>query len=182
MLHVSKITRNGKEFNLIASGALAFKMYNKILKEPVFENQKIRNYSILCDGLATSPLFKPDPEVKSVYFAIVSDLDKESNNALCLKMAEQRLNNGYAVCEVIAMYYNERYYRAVKKMRASFDELIELNKPGVNSSRPLHYTDQQNCLLSEYSVMFAKILYHISLEDFAPSRVLRFENQDHEAV
>ena len=181
MLHLTRITRNGKEFNLIASGALAFKMYTKILKDPVFENQKSRSYSILCDSIASSPLLKPDPEVSSVYFAIVSDLDKESNNALCLKMAEGRLNNGYAVCEVIAMYYNERYYRAVKKMRASFDELIELNKPGVNHSRPLHYTEQQNCLLTDYSIMFAKILYHTTLEDFSPNRVLKFENQQHEA-
>ena len=182
MLHISKITRHGKEFNLIASGALAFKVYNKILKEPVFENLKIKSYSVLCDGIATSPVFQSDPEINSVYFAIVSDLDKETNNALCLKMAQERLQNGYAVCEVIAMYYNERYFRAVKQLRNSFDELFELNRPSVNQSKTLLYSDQQNCLLTDYSITLAKILYHITLEDFNPGRVLKFENQQVEAA
>src|SRR5690606_1275488 len=142
MLHISKICRNGKEFNLIASGALAFKVYNKILKEPIFENLKIKSYSLLCDALPNSPLFNSDPDVQSVYFAIISDLDRETNNALCLKMGEERLRNGYAVCEVIAMYYNERYFRAVKQLRNSFDELVELNKPSVNQSRALVYSEQ----------------------------------------
>lgn len=182
MLHISKIVRNGKEFNLIASGALAFKIYNKILKEPVFENLKIKSASILCDAIATSPLFKADPAVNSVYFAIVSDLDKETNNALCLRMGQERLNNGYAVCEVIAMYYNERYFRAVKQLRNSFDELFELNKPSVNQSKALLYSEQQNCLLTDYSLTLAKILYHTTLEDFNPGRVLKFENQQVEAA
>src|SRR6478735_7542951 len=182
MLHISKIVRNGKEFNLIASGALAFKVYNKILKEPVFENLKIKSYSILCDAIATSSVFKSDPGVNSVYFAIVSDLDKETNNALCLKMGQERLQKGYAVCEVIAMYYNERYFRAVKQLRNSFDELFELNRPSVNQSRALLYSEQQNCLLTDYSITLAKILYHTSLEDFNPGRVLKFENQHIEAA
>jgi hypothetical protein len=182
MLHISKIIRNGKEFNLIASGALAFKIYNKILKEPVFENQKIRSYSLLCNNLESNPLFNADPDLKKVYFVIVSDLDKESNDAICLKMLSERQRNSYAVCEVIAMYYNERYFRAVKKMRNSFDELLELNKPGLNQSKAMLYSEQQSCLLTEYSLAIAKMLYHTTLEDFNPGRVLKFENQHKEAA
>jgi hypothetical protein len=182
MLHISKISKNGKEFNLIACGALAFKLYNKILKEPVFEKQKIKSYSILCDMIDNSPIFNAEAGVKKVYFAIVSDLDKDANNALCVKMAAEREHNSYAVCEVIAMNYNERYFRAVKQMRSSFDELFELNKPGFNQNKSLHYTEQQNCLITEYSLMLAKIMYHTTLEDFNPARVLRFENQHKEAA
>jgi hypothetical protein len=182
MLHISKIVKNGKEFNLIACGALAFKIYNKILKEPAFENQKIKSYSILCDMIGNSPVFDSDPSNKKVYFAIVSDLDKDTNNALCLKMAAEREKNSYAVCEVIAMNYNERYFRAVKQMRASFDELFELNKPGFNQNKSLHYTEQQNCLITEYSMMIAKVMYHTTLENFNPARVLRLENQQQEAA
>lgn len=182
MLHISKITRKGKEFNLIASGALAFKIYNKILKDPVFENQKIKTYSLLCDSLDASPLFSAEPDTRKVYFAIVSDLDKDTNDALCLKMLNERQKNSYAVCEVIAMYYNERYFRAVKKMRNSFDELTELNKPGLNQSKNMLYSEQQSCLLTEYSMTMAKIMFHTTLEDFNPGRVLKFENQHNEAA
>ena len=36
MLHFTKISTQGKDFNLIASGALAFKIHNKILKDVAF--------------------------------------------------------------------------------------------------------------------------------------------------
>jgi hypothetical protein len=182
MLHISKISKNGKEFNLIASGALAFKLYNKILKEPIFENHRIKSYGILCDMMDGSPAFDSDPDVKKVYLANETDLDKDVNNALCLKMLTEREQNSYAVCEVIAMNYNERYFRAVKQMRGSFDELFELNKPFFAQNKTLHYTEQQNCLITEYSLMIAKMLYHTTLDDFNPARVLRLENQHEEAA
>ncbi|KAA9346068.1 hypothetical protein [Adhaeribacter soli] len=182
MLHISKIIRKGKEFNLIASGALAFKIYNKVLKDPVFENLKFKNYSLLCDGMDNHPIFQSDPDTRKVYFAIVSDLEKDSNDALCLKMLTERQKNSYAVCQVVAMHYNERYFRAVKKMRNSFDELMELNKPGINQSQNMLYSEQQSCLLTEYSMTMAKVMFHTTLEDFNPGRVLKFENQHNEAA
>jgi hypothetical protein len=166
MLHLAKISRNGKEFNLIASGALAFKVFNKILKDPVFLTCDISVTSMLHtsieDGQPKAKLF----DGKKLFYVIISDLDKISNEALCRRIMESRQQESYAVCDVISMSYNERYYKALKRLRNSFDEMVELNKIALTQNRSLSYSDHQNYMITDFALMHARMMFHIATSEF----------------
>lgn len=166
MLHFAKISRNGKEFNLIASGALAFKVFNKILKDPAFLPFEVSVTSMLHtsieDGQPKATLF----EGKKLFYVIVSDLDKISNETLCHRIMEARQQQSYAVCDVVSMSYNERYYKALKRLRNSFDEMVELNRITMAQNRSASYSDQQNYLITEFALMHARMMFHAGTSDF----------------
>ncbi|RAU83132.1 hypothetical protein [Pontibacter arcticus] len=168
MLHFSKISSQGKDFNLIASGALAFKIHNKILKDESF----IANAKISRNMLLGSTAIKPAGAQKKVFFVIISDLDKLNTEALCKMISKERANGSYAVCQVIPMYYNEPSFKALKMLRQNFDEVIELNKLTLGGGKALVSTEQQHCMITEYSISMARIMYHVCVKDFvsAPAR------------
>jgi hypothetical protein len=180
MLHFAKISRNGKEFNLIASGALAFKVFNKILRDPVFSASEISVTSMLHtsieDGQPKAVLFKG----KKLFYVIISDLDKVSNETLCRRITDAREQQSYAVCDVISMSYNERYYKALKRLRNSFDEMVELNKITMTQNRSQSYSDQQNFMINDFAMMHARMMFNIGTSEFtktskADEKIAKFQ-------
>src|SRR5690606_9654051 len=104
MLHFSKITAKSKDFHLIASGALAFKIHNKILKDEDF----MKGAKVSRNLLPSNAVIKSESgDQKNVFFVIISDLDKMNATNLCNMIAKERAKGSYAVCQVIPMYYNE---------------------------------------------------------------------------
>ena len=162
MLHFSQISLNGKSINIIASGALAFKISQKILKDEAFAKSKIKNSSMLCEALDDPKSDMRFFDGKKVYFAIISDLDTTNCEALGKVMAKARKNGSYAVCEIITMFYNERFFKAMKHLKQNFNETIELNKLLMSNSRSLTYTEQQNCQITDFTTMFARMLFNTS--------------------
>src|SRR5690606_19693402 len=122
MLHFSKITTKSKDFHLIASGALAFKVHNKILKDEDF----MKGAKVSRNLLPNNAAIKSDKSEARVFFVIISDLDKMDASSLCNMIAKERAKGSYAVCQVIPMYYNEPSFKALKMLRQNFDEVIEL--------------------------------------------------------
>ena len=87
MLHFSKISSQGKDFNLIASGALAFKIHNKILKDESFlQGSKIHRNMLL----GSAPARAVNANRHNVFYVILSDLDKMNIESLCSMLAHQR--------------------------------------------------------------------------------------------
>ncbi|MEJ8801822.1 hypothetical protein [Pontibacter sp. H249] len=164
MLHFSKISTQGKEFNLIASGALAFKIHNKILKDESFhQGTKITRNMLL----GSAPARSASSEQKKVFFVIISDLDKMNIESLCKTIQAERAKGSYAVCQVIPMYYNEPSFKALKMLRQNFDEVMELSKFNLGNSKALVSPEQQHCIITDYSVSMARIMYHVCVKDFA---------------
>jgi hypothetical protein len=97
-----------------------------------------------------------------VFFAIISDLDITNCEALGKVIAKTRKNGSYAVCEIITMFYNERFFKAMKHLKNNFDETIELNKLLMSNSRSLTYTEQQSCQITDFTTMFARMLFNTS--------------------
>ncbi|WP_242928932.1 hypothetical protein [Pontibacter vulgaris] len=166
MLHFSKISTQGKDFNLIASGALAFKIHNKILKDEDFQHGTRVSRSMLL-GSVGAPTQLTNPDQKKVYFVIISDLDKTNVDSLCKMIAKERANGSYAVCEVIPAFYNEPSFKALKMLRQNFDEVIELSKFNLGNSKALVSSEQQHCIVTDYSLSMARIMYHVCVNDFA---------------
>jgi hypothetical protein len=169
MLHFSKIsTQQGKDFNLIASGALAFKIQNKILKDETFlQGTKVTRNLLPPNGQSTR---NTSLSQSKVFYVIISDLDKVNTEALCKMISRERANGSYAVCQVIPMYYNEPSFKALKMLRQNFDEVVELNKFNLGSSTALMNAEQQHCVITDYSISMARIMYHVCIKDFANSK------------
>ncbi|MCC9165598.1 hypothetical protein [Pontibacter harenae] len=166
MLHYSKISSQSKEFNLIASGALAFKIHNKILKDEAFQQGTKIARNMLLGNMMTGGLRVATNNVqKKVFFVIISDLDKVNTESLCNMIAKERANGSYAVCQVIPTYYNEPSFKALKLLRQNFDEVMELNKLNLSGSKALN-AEQQTCLLTDYSLSMARIMYHVCVNNF----------------
>ncbi|MFD2515583.1 hypothetical protein ACFSRY_17045 [Pontibacter locisalis] len=177
MLHFSKISTQGKDFNLIASGALAFKIHNKILKDEAFQQgTKIQRNMLLGSPSARAA----SPNQKKVFFVVISDLDRTNVEALCQMIKKERANGSYAVCQVIPMYYNEPSFKALKMLRQNFDEVMELSKFNLGSSKALMSAEQQHCVITDYSVSMARIMYHVCVNDFASNH--KVETRAEEAV
>lgn len=158
MLHFSKITAKSKDFHLIASGALAFKIHNKILKDEDF----IKGAKVSRSLLQSNAVIKAsDSSDKKVFFVIISDLDKMNAANLCNMIAKERARGSYAVCQVIPMYYNEPSFKALKMLRQNFDEVIELNKLTLGGGKALVSNEQQHCIITEYSISMAKIMRNV---------------------
>jgi len=167
MLHFSKISSKGKDFNLIASGALAFKIHNKILKDESFtQNTKINRNMLLNSSVAKSG----GTGQKKVFFVIISDLDRTNVESLCQTIAAERAKGSYAVCQVIPMYYNEPSFKALRLLRQNFDEVMELTKFNLSDSKALSHAEQQQCLITDYSMSMARIMYHVCVNDFASNQ------------
>ncbi|MFT2007650.1 hypothetical protein ACMA1I_03175 [Pontibacter sp. 13R65] len=164
MLHFSKISFKGKDFNIIASGALAFKIHNKILKEDCFQQDTQISRHML---LGNSSMPASTPGQKKIFYVIISDLDKINTASLCRMIAKERANGGYAVCQIIPMLYNEPSFRALKMLRQTFDEVLELSKFNINTSKALINTEQQNCIITDYSLSMARIMYQVCVKDFS---------------
>ncbi|ARS35013.1 hypothetical protein [Pontibacter actiniarum] len=166
MLHFSKISTKGKDFNLIASGALAFKIHNKILKDETFHQKGAKiNRNML---LGSVPARTLTADRRNVFYVILSDVDRTNIDALCEMIAQERKKGSYAVCQVIPVYFNELSFKAMKVLRQNFDEVIELNKFNLGSSKALMSAEQQHCLITDYSLSMARIMYHVCVKDFAP--------------
>lgn len=165
MLHFSKISTQGKDFNLIASGALAFKIHNKILKDDAFQHGSKIYRNML---LGSAPARAVNADRRNVFYVIISDLDKMNIDSLCKMISQERAKGSYAVCQVIPVYYNEPSFKALKTLRQNFDEVIELNKFNLGSSKALMSAEQQQCLITDYSLSMARIMYHVCVKDFAP--------------
>lgn len=167
MLHFTKIATQGKDFNLIASGALAFKIHNKILKDDAF----ITGTSISRNMLVGSvPARKAASDRKTVFFVIISDLDKMNTESLCQMIATERAKGSYAVCQVIPMYYNEPSFKALKMLRQNFDEVLELSKFNLGGSKVLIGLEQQHCVMSDYVASMARIMFHVCANSHIPAR------------
>ena len=164
MLHFSKISTQGKDFNLIASGALAFKIHNKILKDECFQQGTKISRNML---LGSVPARSASSDQKKVFFVIISDLDRMNIEALCQTIKAERAKGSYAVCQVIPLYYNEPSFKALKMLRQNFDEVMELSKFNLGNSKALVSPEQQHCLITDYSVAMARIMYHVCVNDFA---------------
>jgi len=157
MLHFSKISTKGKDFNLIASGALAFKIHNKILKDDAFQQGINISRNML---VGSAPARVAVNGQKSVFFVIISDLDKVKIESLCEMIAQERAKGSYAVCQVIPLYYNEPCFKALKMLRQNFDEVLELSKFNLGGSKALIGGDQQ-CIMTDYLVSMARIMFHV---------------------
>jgi len=157
MLHFSKITTKGKDFNLIASGALAFKIHNKILKDESFAKGAKITRNMLLNSAAARAIHTAQ---KKIFFVILSDLDRMKIESLCQTIAGERANGSYAVCQVVPMIYNEPSFKALKMLRQNFDEVIELSKFSLGGSKALLNAEQQNCLITDYSISMARIMYN----------------------
>ena len=167
MLHFSKITTKGKDFNLIASGALAFKIHNKILKDELFtKGAKVNRNMLLNSSVARAV----NTDQKKVFYVVISDLDRMNIEALCKTISEERANGSYAVCQVIPMYLNEPSFKALKMLRQNFDEVIELSKFNIGGSKALMNAEQHNCLITDYSISMARIMFNVTAKDFAPAQ------------
>ncbi|OKL41489.1 hypothetical protein [Pontibacter flavimaris] len=164
MLHFSKISTKGKDFNLIASGALAFKIHNKILKDETFHKGAKISRNMLLGGVPAKAL---NTDRRNVFYVILSDVDRTNVEQLCELIAQERRKGSYAVCQVIPLYYNEPSFKALKTLRQNFDEVIELNKFNLGSSKVLMSSEQQRCLITDYSLSMARIMYHVCVKDFA---------------
>ncbi|PRY11993.1 hypothetical protein CLV24_109118 [Pontibacter ummariensis] len=165
MLHFSKISTNGKDFNIVASGALAFKIHNKILKDEAFQQGAKVNRNML---LGSAPAKALNKNGRNVFYVILSDLDKMNIEALCHTIAQERTRGSYAVCQVIPAYYNEPSFKALKLLRQNFDEVIELNKFNIGTSKALMSAEQQQCLITDYSLSMARIMYHVCMNNLSP--------------
>ncbi|MEJ8756707.1 hypothetical protein WG947_06860 [Pontibacter sp. H259] len=167
MLHFTKISTQGKDFNLIASGALAFKIHNKILKDDAFMHSTSVSRNMLVGSV---PARKATSDKKSVFFVIISDLDKVNTESLCQMIKEQRAKGSYAVCQVIPMYYNEPSFKALKMLRQNFDEVLELSKLNLGGSKVLIGMEQQHCLMTDYVVSMARIMFHVCANTAIPAK------------
>ncbi len=116
--------------------------------------------------LDNSSILASSPGQKKVFFVIISDLDKINTASLCRMISKERANGGYAVCQIIPMLYNEPSFRALKMLRQSFDEVLELGKFTINTSKVLVNTEQQNCIITDFSLSMARIMYQICVKDF----------------
>ncbi|SIT79666.1 hypothetical protein [Pontibacter indicus] len=163
MLHFSKITAKSKDFHLIASGALAFKIHNKILKDEDF----MKGAKVSRNLLPNNAVIKSDKSEAKVFFVIISDLDKMNASNLCNMIAKERAKGSYAVCQVIPMYYNEPSFKALKMLRQNFDEVIELNKLTLGGGKALMSTEQQHCIITDYSISMARIVRNVCVNDHA---------------
>ena len=162
MLHFSKITAKSKDFHLIASGALAFKIHNKILKDEDF----MKGSKVSRNLLPSNAVIKSEGgDQKKVLFVIISDLDKMNAAHLCNMIAKERAKGSYAVCQVIPMYYNEPSFKALKMLRQNFDEVIELNKLTLGGGKALVSTEQQHCIITDYSITMARIVRNVCVND-----------------
>ena len=162
MLHFSKISSKGKDFNLIASGALAFKIHNKILKDETF----MKGTKVSRNLLQSNAVLKAENnDQKKVFFVIISDLDKMNAASLCNMIAKERAKGSFAVCQVIPMFYNEPSFKALKMLRQNFDEVIELNKLTLGGGKALISTEQQNCIITDYSISMARIMRNVCVSD-----------------
>jgi len=164
MLHFSKISTPSRDFNLIASGALAFKIHNKILKDESFMKDAKLSRNLLHSNAVLKAV---NPSQKKVFFVIISDLDKMNAESLCNMIAKERANGSYAVCQVIPTYYNEPSFKALKMLRQNFDEVIELNKLALGGGKALMSTEQQHCIITDYSLSMARLMRHVCVNDHA---------------
>ncbi|HEY4651861.1 MAG TPA: hypothetical protein VIG72_10630 [Pontibacter sp.] len=169
MLHFTKITTQGRDFNLIASGALAFKIHNRILKDEAFTAGTSINRNML---IGSVPARKATSGNKSVFFVIISDLDKVNTEALCQVIARERAKGSYAVCQVIPMYYNEPSFKALKMLRQNFDEVLELSKMNLGGGKVLMGMEQQHCLMSDYLLSMARIMFHVCASTTIPAKTV----------
>ncbi|WP_162426495.1 hypothetical protein [Pontibacter pudoricolor] len=167
MLHFTKISTQGKDFNLIASGALAFKIHNKILKDEAFVHGSSVSRNMLVGSV---PARKATTDKKSVFFVIISDLDKVNTESLCQMIAQERAKGSYAVCQVIPMYYNEPSFKALKMLRQNFDEVLELSKFNLGGSKVLIGMEQQHCIISDYVISMARIMFHVCANSAIPAK------------
>lgn len=162
MLHFSKISSKGKDFNMVASGALAFKIHNKILKDETFEGCKISRNMLL----GSVPARQMNADRRNVFLVILSDVDRTNVDTLTEMIAAERKKGSYAVCLVVPVYYNEPSFKALKILRQNFDEVVELNKFNLGSSKALMSAEQQHCLITDFSLSMARMLYHVCVKDF----------------
>lgn len=165
MLHFSKITSKSRDFHLIASGALAFKVHNKILKDESFMKGAKVSRSLL---QSNAVIKSSNSDQKKVFFVIISDLDKMNAASLCNMIAQERAKGSYAVCQVIPMYYNEPSFKALKMLRQNFDEVIELNKLTLGGGKALISNEQHNCIIADYSISMARLMRHVCVSDHVP--------------
>lgn len=168
MLHFSKISTKGKDFNLLASGALAFKIHNKILKDEAFQQGLSISRNML---VGSAPARVATTGQKSVFFVIISDLDKVKIESLCEMIAQERAKGSYAVCQVIPLYYNEPCFKALKMLRQNFDEVLELSKFNLGGSKALIGGDQQQCVMTDYVLSMARIMFHVCANAPVPARL-----------
>lgn len=167
MLHFSKISSKGKDFNLIASGALAFKIHNKILKDESFAHgNKVSRNMLLGSKIARAG----STTQKKIFLVIISDLNRTNVESLCQTIAEERAKGSYAVCQVIPMYFSEPSFKALRLLRQNFDEVMELSKFNVGDTKALAYAEQQQCLIMDYSLSMARIMYHVCINDFTSNQ------------
>ena len=164
MLHFSKISTQGKDFNLIASGALAFKIHNKILKDDCFQRGTKISRNML---LGSAPARSANTDKKKVFFVIISDVDRMNIESLCQMIRDEKAKGSYAVCQVIPLYYNEPSFKALKMLRQTFDEVMELSKFNLGNSKALITPEQQHCIITDYSLAMARIMYHVCVHDSA---------------
>lgn len=180
MLHFSKISTQGKEFNLIASGALAFKIHNKILKDEAFANDTNVSRNMLVGSVPARQAASSDG--RSVFFVIISDLDKVNTESLCRMISRERAKGSYAVCQVIPMYYNEPSFKALKMLRQNFDEVLELSKFNLGSSKALNGLEQQHCVMTDYVVSMARIMFHVCVNNVMAKRTTVEQRQEEPAL
>ncbi|MBB6610394.1 hypothetical protein H7F15_05030 [Pontibacter sp. Tf4] len=169
MLHFTKVSTQGKDFNLIASGALAFKIHNKILKDEAFTTNTSMSRNMLVGSV---PARKATSHNKSVFFVIISDLDKIDTESLSKMIREERAKGSYAVCQVIPMYYNELSFKALKMLRQNFDEVLELSKMNLGGGKLLMNMEQQHCLMTDYVVSMARIMFHVCANSSIPAKTV----------
>lgn len=167
MLHFSKISTKGKDFNLLASGALAFKIHNKILKDEAIQQSISISRNML---VGSAPARVATSGQKSVFFVIISDLDKVKIESLCEMIAQERAKGSYAVCQVIPLYYNEPCFKALKMLRQNFDEVLELSKFNLGGSKVLIGGDQQ-CVMTDYLLSMARIMFHVCANTVVPNKM-----------
>jgi hypothetical protein len=163
MIHFTTISRNQREFNLIAIGSLAFKMYSRFLLDRTVQNCTQTTLNVV----SVSRLPQLNPHKNNFYVALISDLDAPEIYPICDYLMRARINFGYTVGEVMALNDSPSYIKRIHKLRNSFDVLVELENFLVVDSKEMSVQEKHAFLSTNFTLQLLNMLKQICQTEFA---------------
>ncbi|GAB2537717.1 hypothetical protein [Rufibacter soli] len=163
MIHFTTISRNQRDFNLIAIGSLAFKMYSRFLLDRSVQNCTQTTLNVV----SVSKLPVQDPHKNNFYIALISDLDTPDLYPLCDYLMKARINFGYTVGEVMALNDSPTYLKRIHKLRNSFDVLVELENFLVVDGKDLTNQEKHAFLSTNFTLQLLCMLKQVCQTEFS---------------
>ncbi|AKQ45661.1 hypothetical protein TH63_08360 [Rufibacter radiotolerans] len=163
MIHFTTISKNQREFNLIAIGSLAFKMYSRFLMDRTVQNCTQNTLNVV--SVTRLPVL--DPHKNNFYVALISDLDAPELYPLCDYLMKARINFGYTVGEVMALNDSPTYLKRIHKLKNSFDVLVELENFLVVDSRELNKQEKHAFLSTNFTLQLLCMLKQVCQTEFS---------------